>query len=595
MKKKYILFLIPLILYLVLLSLLPQMEPDEARYSLIASAMNESGNYVTPHIKSTIYLEKPPLVSWATAISFKLFGENDFSARLFSALCAWGCIWLVYFIGRHFRDEKTGLYAAAVLTVSCYHFFLGRINILDMPLTFFICLAIWLGYLALQQQNKKYLFYLFYFVCALAFLTKGIIGVVFPFGILIIWLIWTGQWRKISLFFSPVGILIFLITVCPWLILAQKENSDFLWFFFVREHFLRFTTKMHGKTEPFYFYLPILIGGVLPWAVYLIQSWKNKYLAESLFQKDDNKLLLVWLLFIFVFYTISSSKLPTYIAPMFLPIALFAGCIFKKYEENISLHRHVPVSEPSPASAGFRAFTGMRRSPSSQPCYYEENIPSGEPSGKKIIFRLAVIIQSLILIIALFLPPIFQKYSDAEKGLVIMISGYWWLYIILPVMALILMTFLPDLIVRKFRKGWFFTIYILAALFLGSILFAAKDFLAPYRSSLVAKEAISRYVPKGRDLYQYRVNVYGIDFYNKIRTPIVEDFGELSEGIVKLAPEEKKRYFLSPSEFFALCGEQKDIYCITQHQERLKEIRKKMPKTEVLWDNRAFYLLHIRN
>ncbi len=556
MQKKYILFLIPLILYIGLLSLMPQMEPDEARYSLIASAMNESGNYITPHIKSTIYLEKPPLVSWATAISFKIFGENDFSARLFAAICAWGCILLVYFIGSHFRDEKTGLYAAAILTVSCYHFFLGRINILDMPLTFFICLAIWLGYLALKQQNKKHLFYLFYFVCALAFLTKGIIGVVFPFGILIIWLIWTAQWRKIFRFFSPVGILIFIIAVSPWLILAQKENSDFLWFFFVREHFLRFTTKMHGKTEPFYFYLPILIGGVLPWAVYLIQAWKNKYVTESLFRKDDNKLLLVWLLLIFIFFTISSSKLPTYIAPMFLPIALFAGCIFRKYEENIA----------------------------------SEGLGQG-----RIFFRVMVIIQSLILIIALFLPPIFQQYSDAEKGLVIMISGYWWLYIFLPVTALILMTFLPDLIVRRYRKGWFFTIYMLAALFLGSILFAANDFLAPYRSAKVAKQAISRYLPAGRDLYQYRVNFYGIDFYNKIRTPIVEDFGELSEGIVKLAPEEKKRYFLSPSEFFELCGEKKDIYCITQHQQRLKEIRTKMPKTQILWENGAFYLLHIRN
>ncbi|PKN76834.1 MAG: hypothetical protein CVU52_03105 [Deltaproteobacteria bacterium HGW-Deltaproteobacteria-10] len=556
MQKKYILFLIPLILYIGLLSLMPQMEPDEARYSLIASAMNESGNYVTPHIKSTIYLEKPPLVSWATAIFFKIFGENDFAARLFAALSAWGCILLVYFIGRHFRDEKTGLYAAAILTVSCYHFFLGRINILDMPLTFFTCLAIWLGYLALKQQNKKYLFYLFYFVCALAFLTKGIIGVVFPFGILIIWLIWTGQWRKILRFISPVGILIFLMTVCPWLILAQKENSDFLWFFFVREHFLRFTTKMHGKTEPFYFYLPILIGGVLPWAVYLIAAWKNKYISESLFTRDENKLLLVWLLLIFIFYTISSSKLPTYIAPMFLPIALFAGCIFQKYEESITLE--------------------------------------GQGKGR-VLFRILIIIQSLILIIALFLPPIFQQYSDAEKGLVIMTSSYWWLYIVLPVMALILMTFLPDLIVRKFRKGWFFTIYILAALFLGSILFAANDFLAPYRSAKVAREHISRHVPADRDLYQYRVNFYGIDFYNKIRTPIVEDFGELSEGIVKLAPEEKKRYFLSPGEFFALCVEKKDIYCITQHQQRLKEIRTKMPKTEILWDNGAFYLLHIRN
>src|SRR5512137_818941 len=210
MQKKHILFLIPIILYIGLLSVMPQMEPDETRYSLIPSAMNRSGNYVTPHIKNVIYLEKPPLVYWATAMSFKVFGENDFSARLFVALCAWGCILLAYFMGRHFRDEKTGLYAAMLLTVSTFPFILGHINILDTPLTFFVCLSIWLGYLALQKQ-KKYLFYLFYFACALGFLTKGIIGVVFPFGILVVWLVWVGKWRQIWNLFSPIGIIIFLI------------------------------------------------------------------------------------------------------------------------------------------------------------------------------------------------------------------------------------------------------------------------------------------------------------------------------------------------------------------------------------------------
>ena len=534
---------------------MPQMEPDEARYSLIPSAMNQSGNYVTPHIKNVVYLEKPPLAYWATAMSFKVLGENDFSARLFTALCAWGCILLAYFIGRHLRDEKTGLYAAMLLTISTFPFVLGRINILDTPLTFFVGLSIWLGYLALQKQ-KKYLFYLFYFTCALGFLTKGVIGVVFPFGILIIWLIWAHQRREIWKLFSPIGILLFLIVVCPWLIMAQKENHDFLWFFFIREHFLRFTTKMHGKTEPFYFYLPILVGGLIPWIFYLIKAWKNKYITESLFSPDENKLLVVWFLLIFIFYTISSSKLPTYIAPVFLPLALFAGCVFRKYEEEM------PV---------------------------EQN------NWQKIIYRPAIIFQSLVLFITLILPPILNKYSDAEKGLVVMVSGKWWLYIAIPVIVLFLLTFLPDLIYKKFKKGWFSSIYVLCAILLGSMLFPLNDFLAPYRSAKVTKEAIARYVPPDRDLYQYKVNFYGIDFYNKIRTLIVEDFGELSEGIAKMPEKERKHYFLSAEEFFKLCQEKKDIYCITQHKEKLRQIMQRFPGAEVLWDNKAFYLLHIKN
>jgi 4-amino-4-deoxy-L-arabinose transferase-like glycosyltransferase len=552
MNKKIFLFFIPLILYVAILGIMPQMEPDEARYSLIPSEMNASGNYVTPHIKNTIYLEKPPLAYWATALSFKVFGENDFSARLFTGLCAWGCILLAFFIGRHFRDEKTGLYAAAVLTISVFPFVLGRINILDMPLTFFLCLSVWFGYLALTGE-KKYLYYGFYFFCALAFLTKGIIGIVFPFAILVFWLVWARRWRDTLKLVSPVGIAVFLLIASPWLIFAQMENPDFLWFFFVREHFLRFTTQMHGKSEPFYYFIPIILGGTLPWSVYLIRAWQRRAIPEWLFQKDDNKLLAVWFLFIFLFFTVSSSKLATYIAPVFLPIALFAGNIFRSYEE-------------APVQPGTR---------------------------RKVFYRLFVVVQAVMVVMALLLPLILQRYSDPEKGLVVIISGLWPLWILVPSASVILLIFLPDLVQKKYQQGWFLTIYLLAALLLASSLFPINDFLYSYRSSHVAKDAIEKHLPKDRLLYQYRVNFYGIDFYNKIHTAIVEDFGELADGIIKLKPEERKKHYLLVPEFVELINQGQDVYCITQHRQRLRELQALFSTVEILWDNGAFYLLRV--
>lgn len=553
MKKRYILFFIPLILYLLILGVMPQMEPDEARYSIIPSEMNATGNYVTPHIKHTIYLEKPPLAYWMTAISFKILGENDFSARLFTGLCAWGCILLTFFIGRHFRDEKTGLYAAAVLSISVFSFVLGRINILDMPLTFFLCLSIWMGYLFLTTGKQRYL-YLTYLSCGLAFLTKGLIGVVLPAAILVLWLLWTKQWRQILKLISPFGIIVFLLVVCPWLYLAQKENSDFLWFFFVREHLLRFTTKMHGKTEPFYYFLPIILGGTLPWSVFLLRAWKSVAWKEWLFKKDENKFLAVWFLFIFLFYSVSSSKLAPYIAPVFLPLALFAGNIFRNYEERLD--------EPSLI---------QRR-----------------------IYRIAVCVQSIIVIIVLLLPPVLKQYSDPAKGLVVMTSDGWWLYMLPTFLAAVLLMFLPEWMVRKTGKNWFLTIYLTCAVFLAGIVFPVNDFLYPYRSALTAKEAIARHVPKDHLLYQYRENFYGIDFYNKIRTAIVEDFGELGEGIAKMPEAEKKKYFLSRDEFFDKIAREKEIYCITQHYSKLKELQEKCSNIEMLWDNGAFYLIRIK-
>ena len=553
MKKTFVLFLIPVILYVALLGVLPQMEPDEARYSLISQSMNETGNYVTPHIKNTVYLEKPPLACWMTALSFKVFGENDFSARLFAGLCAWGCILLTFFIGRRFRDEKTGLYAAAVLTISVFPFVLGRINILDMPLTFFLCLSIWLGYLSLIKNQKRYMLYLFYFTCALAFLTKGIVGVVFPFAILILWLIWAGRWRHVIRLISPVGILIFLAVASPWLYLAQKENQDFLWFFFVREHFLRFTTQMHGKKEPFYYFLPIIIGGAFPWVIYLLRAWQQN-IKTYLFSKDENKLLAVWFLFIFLFYTVSSSKLAPYIAPVFLPIALLAGNLFRNHDEQV-----IPLS-----------------------------------GKRKIIYRTVLIFFLLITIVVLLLPPVLNQYSDPTKGLVVMTSGYWWVCIVPTLVAAVLITFLPEWIARRNPGKWFFTIYLLSSLLLAGMLFPLNDFLSPYRSALVAKDAIARYLPSRQLLYQYRVNFYGIDFYNRIRTPIVEDFGELIDGIAKMPSREREKYFLTPPEFIKKIEQQKQIYCITQHQDKLDQL-KAYYRVDILWDNGAFYLLRIKS
>jgi len=162
---------------------MPLMEPDEARYSDIASLMNRTGDYVTPRLNYVVYLEKPPLCYWVTALLFKIFRENEFSSRLFVALCAWGCILLVYRIGVFFHDEKTGLYSAGVLSTFIFHSILGKINILDMPLTFFVCLATWAGYrYFVEDCRRKGWLYLLYVSSALAFLTRNYGIVSFPFA-----------------------------------------------------------------------------------------------------------------------------------------------------------------------------------------------------------------------------------------------------------------------------------------------------------------------------------------------------------------------------------------------------------------------------
>ena len=173
-RKLLFLFVFPLFLYVIMASFMPLLEPDESRYSDIPSLMNQTGDYVTPRLHHVVYLEKPPLVYWATALIYQIFGESNFSSRLFVALCSWGCIILVYFMGARFRDNKTGLYAAGILSTFLFHFLIGKIQILDMPLTFFVCLSIWSAYLYFADgKHRRGWIYLAYIAAALAFLTKG--------------------------------------------------------------------------------------------------------------------------------------------------------------------------------------------------------------------------------------------------------------------------------------------------------------------------------------------------------------------------------------------------------------------------------------
>jgi hypothetical protein len=548
-NKKIIFFIIPFILYVTLLAVMPLMEPDEARYSAIPSAMNHSGDYVTPHLKGTVYLEKPPLSYWATALSFKIFGENEFSARLFTALCAWGCILLVYSIGTFFHDAKTGFYAAAVLMTSLFHFIIGRINILDMPLTFFVCLAIWAGYRHFSGggEGKKRL-YLFYLFCALAFLAKGLIGIVFPFAVTAIWLLVSKRWRDIFRLFSPIGIMIFLAVAGPWLILVQMANKDFLWFFFVQEHFLRYTTGMHQKGEPFYFYIPIIIAGTLPWCAFLFKAIKESGTEKYLqFRSPEKIFLLTWIGFIFLFFSVSSSKLIPYIAPVFLPLAVFMGHIFRVHDDQ------------------------------------GKALDKSQSAG--ILYFSPVLLQSLLFIAVLLVPPFLKRHG---------ISFYAWLpWVIFPILLQIAIVILPDFIREKWGKGWFMTIYVLSFLFMGSLVFPLSQFLTPYKSAYPLVKVIKDHVPAEQELYQYGMSLYGIDFYGKMRTPIVDDIGELRTGVEKLPLEEKSHYFLYTDTFFELFHQKKDIYCVTKYK-NMDNLKKEVPNLSVLWDNNYYYLVHLQ-
>lgn len=315
------------LLYLVPLGAYPLMEPDEGRYAEIPREMAESGDFVTPRLNYVKYFEKPPLLYWANAVNFAVFGQNEFAARLFPALCALAGAAAAAAFGASLYGRRAGFIAGAVTATSLLYFAIGTINITDMPLTFFLTLAFASFYTARTSGRKRW-YLLFYLASALAVLTKGLVGVFLPGLVILAYILVTRERR---LFIEPLylpGLILFFAAVVPWFWLVCRENPDFFHFFFVQEHFLRYTTKMHGRYEPFWFFLPLLPAGLAPWTAFLPALLSRRSVLRAprdCGERRANVYLLLWAGLILLFFSMSDSKLIPYIAPCLPPLAILIG------------------------------------------------------------------------------------------------------------------------------------------------------------------------------------------------------------------------------------------------------------------------------
>jgi 4-amino-4-deoxy-L-arabinose transferase-like glycosyltransferase len=308
----------------------PLSVPDEGRYAEIPREMAVTGDWLTPRLNDVKYFEKPPLVYWLTAFSIKLFGLSEWSIRLAPALFALlGCLSL-YVTGATLFSRRAGILSAIVLATSVLYYAMSRTIILDMPVTALITLSLCSFLIALRHPHgwkRRSLLYVFYAGCGLTMLTKGLIGIVIPGMIIALWMLVMNQWSILRSLYLPSGALLFLLIAAPWHILVQRANPEFFNFYFIREHFQRYLTKVHGRYKPFWYFIPVLAGGLFPWSAFLVQavrralprSWNDRKLhRETVF-------LLLWAGVIFLFFSASSSKLAPYILPVFPPLALIIG------------------------------------------------------------------------------------------------------------------------------------------------------------------------------------------------------------------------------------------------------------------------------
>jgi 4-amino-4-deoxy-L-arabinose transferase-like glycosyltransferase len=322
-------------------------EPDEGRYAEIAREMVTSGDYVTPHNDFELYFEKPPLVYWCEAAAIHLFGPSEFAVRLPAALFSIGQVVVTAAIADAMFGASAGLLGSMVLALSPLVFAFARFATLDPALAFFLTAAMGAFYSAarcgdLRRRPARRWILASAAMLALGTLAKGPVALVLGGAIAAIWLAAEGRLR--DGFRMPLlsCALIYTAIVAPWFVLAEFRNPGFLRFFFIHEHFQRYVASHEHGWGP-WFFIPIVIGGMLPWIFFAPLGWSDLHADDAIdspVHRSDARFLAIWFAVIFVFFSIPRSKLGTYILPAMPPLAIFAGYWLSRLR-SISAERRV--------------------------------------------------------------------------------------------------------------------------------------------------------------------------------------------------------------------------------------------------------------
>ncbi len=303
-------------------------KPDEGRYAEIPREMVATGDWTTPRLNGIKYFEKPALQYWATATAYTLFGEHHWTARLWSALTGFLGVLATAFVAGRLWGPAAGFNAACVLAGSLLYVLIGHINTLDMGVSFFLACAVFAFVLAQRDEavprETRNWMWIAWALLGGAVLSKGLIGLVLPGATLVAYTLWQRDfalWRKLHLL---SGISILLLITVPWFVAVSLANPEFARFFFIHEHFERFLTKAHGRYQPMWYFIPILAAGILPWLVSLLATLRHAPAMDAI-RFQPRRFLLLWIIVVFGFFSVSSSKLVSYILPLFPALAALIG------------------------------------------------------------------------------------------------------------------------------------------------------------------------------------------------------------------------------------------------------------------------------
>ncbi|WP_192561136.1 lipid IV(A) 4-amino-4-deoxy-L-arabinosyltransferase [Pseudomonas gozinkensis] len=299
--------------------------PDETRYAQISQEMLLTGNWASPHFMNLRYFEKPAAGYWMIALGQAVFGQNLFGVRFASALSTGLSVLLCFLIARRLWNEPRKSFVCALLYMS-FAVVAGQAGYanLDPQFTFWVNLslvALWFALDSRSNGQRLAGWAVLGLACGMGFMTKGFLAWLLPVLIALPWMLWQKRWKELLLY-GPVAIAVAIIVSLPWVLAVHGQEPDYWRFFFWHEHIRRFAGDDAQHDAPWWFYLPLLVAFSLPWVgmlpVALKQAWQTR-------RETGIAFLGLWLLMPLLFFSLSNGKLPTYILPCLLPLALLLG------------------------------------------------------------------------------------------------------------------------------------------------------------------------------------------------------------------------------------------------------------------------------
>jgi len=343
------LFAVLALLWFVNLDSRRLVHPDEGRYAEIAREMAVTGDWITPRLNDLKYFEKPPFQYWATAAAYRAFGVHEWTARLWPALAGFAAALAIGYAGYVIGGPALGGFSALALAGTLWHAGLAQVLSLDSGLSFFLALG-FAGLVIAQRAEagpgeRRAWMWVAWMAMAGATLSKGLIGIALPAGALVAYTAITRDfalWRRLHLL---SGLALYFALTAPWFVAVSRANDEFLQFFFVHEHFHRFLTTEHQRTGAWHYFIPLFVAGILPWLTVLAfgarRAWRDGVANDLGFSWQ--RFALVWAAFVFVFFSASGSKLPSYILPMFPPLALVVGWLLIRLDTRTMFRLVLPL------------------------------------------------------------------------------------------------------------------------------------------------------------------------------------------------------------------------------------------------------------